>query len=196
MVEQQKAMDGFKLMGAGAAFKQTICDMIAGARLFSDLPWADIEALSGYVQCYEVASGTVIFKEGAPGSYMCVLISGEIEILKEDQVGRLRSLVRISRGKTVGEMSIVDGEPRSATCVATQDSVVLLLTKDNYGRIIKERPTLAIHIQSKLAKLMSQRLRCLSGQLVEYLGQDTNACEPPDADAGLETGAPEGDPAT
>jgi CRP/FNR family cyclic AMP-dependent transcriptional regulator len=167
-------LDGFQLMGAGAAFKEEICEMIAGSRLFSDFAWPDIEILSSYMQCYQVAAGTVIFKEGTAGNYMCLLVKGDVEILKEDHLRKQCSLVSAARGKTFGEMSIIDGEVRSATCIARQDSVLLLLTKDHYARIIKEHPIVAVHILSKLAKLMSQRLRGMSGQLVEYLGHDTD----------------------
>lgn len=145
--------------------------MIADTLLFADFAWNDIEILAGYMQCYQTSTGTIIFKEGQAGNYMCLLIKGQVEILKEGQDGRPQRIVLITQGKTVGEMSLIDGEPRSATCIATQSSVLLLLTKDNYSRIIKERPTLAVHILAKLAKLMSQRLRGVSGQLVEHLGQ-------------------------
>jgi CRP/FNR family cyclic AMP-dependent transcriptional regulator len=164
--------DSFKLMGAGKAFKEEICEMIAETRLFMDLDWKDIEGLANYVQCYQMSAGTIIFKEGDTGSYMCLLIKGQVEIFKNDQDGKPHRIVQITHGKTIGEMSIIDGEPRSATCIASQESVLLLLTKDSYARIIKERPGLAVHILSKLAKLMSQRLRGVSGQLVEYLGPE------------------------
>lgn len=166
------SMDGFQLMGAGAAFRDEICDMIADTQLFSDFDWKDIQALAAYVQCYQVAAGTVVFNEGDAGSYMCLLVKGEVDILKTDHEGNPRRIVNVTRGKTIGEMSIIDGEPRSATCVSSQDSVLLLLTKENYQRIIKEKPVLAVHILAKLAKLMSQRLRGASGQLVEFLGQE------------------------
>ncbi|GAB3548600.1 hypothetical protein GCM10027343_29190 [Noviherbaspirillum agri] len=166
------SMDGFELMGAGAAFRDEICDMIADTQLFSDFDWKDIQALAAYVQCYQVAAGTVVFNEGDAGSYMCLLVKGEVDILKNDHEGVPRRIVNVTRGKTIGEMSIIDGEPRSATCIASQESVLLLLTKENYQRIIKEKPVLAVHILARLAKLMSQRLRGASGQLVEFLGQE------------------------
>lgn len=166
----EQVFSGFQLMGAGASFRDEICDMIADTQLFADSDWKDIQALAGYVQCYQVSAGTVVFNEGDAGSYICLLVKGEVEILKNDHEGVPRRIVTVTRGKTIGEMSIVDGEPRSATCVASQDSELLLLTKDNYLRIIKEKPGLAVHILAKLAKLMSQRLRGASGQLVEFLG--------------------------
>jgi CRP-like cAMP-binding protein len=170
--------DSFKLMGAGAAFKEQICEMIADSRLFMDLDWKDIEAMANYVQCYEVSTGTIIFKEGDPGSYMCLLVKGEVEIFKYDQQGKPHRIVQISHGRTVGEMSIIDGEPRSATCIASQASVILLLTKDSYARIIHDRPVLAVHILSRIAKLVSQRLRGASGKLVEYLGPERRKNSP------------------
>jgi CRP/FNR family cyclic AMP-dependent transcriptional regulator len=160
---------GFRLMGSGASFKDELCEMIAGVQLFADLEWKDVEALAAYVQCYEVAAGTIVFREGEPGSHMGVLVRGEMEIFKEDHEGKPHRMVTVSRGKTIGEMSIIDGEPRSATCIARSHSVLLLLTKDSYQKIIKERPALAVHILSRLARLVSQRLRSASGQLVEHL---------------------------
>lgn len=171
-MDSNQVSDGFKLMGAGAAFKEEICEMIADSKIFMDLDWKDIEALANYVQCYEVGAGTIVFKEGDPGSYMCLLVKGEVEIFKYDQNGKPHRIVQISRGRTVGEMSIIDGEPRSATCIASQASVLLVLTKDSYARIIHDRPVLAVHILSRIAKLVSQRLRGVSGQLVEYLGPE------------------------
>lgn len=164
-------LSGFLLMGAGAAFRQELCEMIAETQLFADADWNDINALAGYVQCYQVPAGTAVFEEGDAGDYMCLVVSGQIEILKEDSEGKRHRIVMMGRGKTIGEMSIIDGEPRSATCIAAQDSVLILLTKDSYARISRERAVLALHILAKLAKLMSQRLRGLSGQLVEFLDQ-------------------------
>jgi CRP-like cAMP-binding protein len=163
--------EGFQLKGAGAAFKSEICSMIADLPLFGDLGWVDIESLSNYVQCYQVAAHTVIFTEGEAGNYMCLLIKGEVEIVKEDHGGKPHLLGLITRGKTFGEMSLIDNEPRSATCIATQPCELLLLTKANYARILKERPGLAAHILAKIAKLMSQRLRAVSGKMVEHLDE-------------------------
>ncbi|WP_019140472.1 cyclic nucleotide-binding domain-containing protein [Noviherbaspirillum massiliense] len=152
--------------------KQDMCEMIAATQLFADASWNDVEAFSKYVQCFVTPAGTVIFKEGDAGNFLCLLVKGEVDIFKEDHAGKAQRIASVSKGKTIGEMSIIDSEPRSATCIAFTDSVVLMLTKDNFARIIKERPGLAVFILSKLAKLMSQRLRGMSGQLVEHLGRE------------------------
>lgn len=162
--------DGFQLMGEGEEFKDLICEMIAGTPLFSSLPWEDIQVLAKYVQGYRVASGTIVFREEDPGTFMCLLVQGEVEIYKADNGGWLRELVTITRGNTIGEMSIIDHEPRSATCIAKDDSLVLILSRQNYEQILVEHPNLAVQLLSRLAKLLSQRLRSLNGQMADFIG--------------------------
>lgn len=173
----QSSADGFLLMGAGEKFREDICDMIADTMLFASLPWNDVDALSRYVQCYEVKAGTTLFREGDAGSFLCLLVKGRVEIYKEADRGRQRRLVCITRGKTVGEMSLIDNEPRSATCIVKEESVVLVLSRQSYETIIKEHPHLALQIVSRIARQMSQRMRGLNGQLVEYLGQEQSSSE-------------------
>jgi CRP-like cAMP-binding protein len=101
---------------------------------------------------------------------MCLLIQGGVEIYKADAGGWLRELVTITRGNTIGEMSIIDHEPRSATCITKEDSLVLILSRQNYEKVLKEHPTLAVQLLSRIAKLLSQRLRTQNGQMADFIG--------------------------
>ena len=65
--------------------------------------------------------------------------------------------------------ALVDGEPRSATCICSQASIWILLTRENFVRIIRESPPLSVNILLKIVMLMSRRLRQTSGQLVDVL---------------------------
>jgi CRP-like cAMP-binding protein len=162
--------DGFQLMGEGEEFKELISEMIAGTNLFSSLPWDEVQVLANYLQGYRIASGTIIFREGEAGSFMCLLVQGEVEIYKADTGGWLRELVTIKRGSTIGEMSLIDYEPRSATCIAKEDSLVLILSRQNYESILKEHPAVAVQLVCRIAKLLSQRLRAQNGQMVDFIG--------------------------
>ncbi len=166
-MNKNQALYGFRLRNEGAGNKQQICNMIADTSLFGDLLWVDIVALANHVDCYQVPSKTTIFKEGEEGNYLCLLIKGKIEISKADDKGIQRMLVAIGRGRSFGEMAIIDDESRSATCTAMLDCEMLVLEKDNYRIILKERPLLAAIILEKLARLLSQRLRAASGSFFE-----------------------------
>lgn len=161
--------DNFRLIGESVVPKKKICEMIAETWLFTNIDKQDIKILAGYMQCYQVATNTVIFKEGDTGDYMCLLMVGQVGIFKEGQDGKRHHLASIEPGKTFGEMSIIDNERRSATCATSEDSLLLLLTRQNYGRIIQDEPRLAINILIKLTRLISRRLRNVSDQVVEHL---------------------------
>jgi len=66
-------------------------------------------------------------------------------------------------------MSIIDGLPRSASATAGEDTTMLILSKENFELLLNDNPKLGIVIYSKLAQLMSHRLRVSDWMLVEYL---------------------------
>jgi len=161
--------DSLQLIGAGQAFRQELCDLIAATQMFSDFDWRDIETLSDYMQAYQAPAGTTLFREGEGGDYMCLIIKGKVEVVKKDQNDNAKVVATIGSGKTLGEMAIVDGEPRSATAIFAGATTLTILTKTNFLRIVSEKPALATKILLKIARLLSQRLRQTSGLLVDYL---------------------------
>jgi CRP/FNR family cyclic AMP-dependent transcriptional regulator len=74
-------------------------------------------------------AGDVIFKEGSHGVAMYLIESGKVEISKDVQ-GKKLVIETLGPGEILGEMSFVDGEPRSATAIALEDTVLELLDKD------------------------------------------------------------------
>src|SRR6266705_3180620 len=84
-----------------------------------DLSRSDLEALASYTELFRVAAGTMIFHEATPGSWMSLVVSGEVEIRKLDAAQRDRVLATIGPGNLLGEMAFLDGQTRSATAIAT-----------------------------------------------------------------------------
>ena len=73
-------------------------------------------------------------------------------------------------GRIIGEMSLIDGEPRSASVVADVPTTLVVLTGEGFARLSSDVPRLAVKILLKISKLISQRLRQTSGALVDHLG--------------------------
>jgi CRP-like cAMP-binding protein len=158
-------------LGATMAFQQEICEVLAQSPMFLDFTWKELETLSAYMTGYGAPAGTVLFQEGDPGDVMGLLMSGEIEVKKEDDDGALQVVARIPRGRTFGEMAVIDGEQRSATCTTTTDCIIVALPKAQFERLIASNPSLGVKFLLRLNKLLSQRLRLASGMLVDYLGK-------------------------
>jgi CRP-like cAMP-binding protein len=158
-----------ELIGEGTSFRAELCAMIEQAQIFTDLTRAEVEELALYMQAYKARQGAQIFTEGEKGTYVCVVLDGRIEIFKET-LGRQRRLIAAVRpGKSMGEMSVIDDQPHSATAVASQDTTLLLMTKHRFQQLCQERPALGIKILWKLARLVSLRLRQTTGVLMDYL---------------------------
>jgi CRP-like cAMP-binding protein len=143
--------------------------MIENAQMFHDFEWAQIEALSSYLRIYRARPGTILFREGDKGDFMCVVIKGKLEIHKEDNQHVDKTVTTVYPGRSIGEMTMVDGEPRSATAVVAETSMLAVLTRDRFMQIMREKPALAAKILLRIAQLLSQRLRLTSGILVDYL---------------------------
>ena len=146
------------LLGTGPKYRAELCDKLDGVELLSDLAWADLEALSNYLKPYGVSAKTTIF------------LKGKVRVYKEDMDARDAALVSTeSAGRAIGEMALIDGEPRSATCVTVEDSELVLLTCEAFDRLCHQHPALAVKLLHRIAPLLSRRLRSTSGRLVEHL---------------------------
>jgi CRP-like cAMP-binding protein len=145
-------------------------DLIYKTEWSQVLSWGDTLRFAEYVDAFEAKEGVEIFRQGQLGHYLCLLVGGRVGIIKEDSSGERKTLATIGPGKTFGEMSLVDGEPRSAYAIALDDSKVLVLTEENFKRLVDQHPRLGATVLMKLCNLMSQRLRRTSIMLVDFLG--------------------------
>ena len=163
-----------RLLGSGKAYQRDLLALMARVELLADFSGREPEMLSHYLQVYAADPGCVIFHEGEPGHYMCLLVSGRVKTSKESDIEHSAEVANESRGRSIGEMALIDGAPRSATaiaatCVATEPTVLLLLNQAEFQRLGEERPALALKLLMRITKLMSRRLRLTSGRLVDYL---------------------------
>jgi CRP/FNR family cyclic AMP-dependent transcriptional regulator len=164
-----KSLPAMRLLGSGASFREELLAMLEEVDLLSDLNWREIELLAGYMQAFQADPGCIIFREGDSGNYMCLLVHGRINVYKDSDLGGHAMVAMEGHGRSIGEMALVDGEARSATCEAVDASTLLLLTRDAFLRLADERPVLGFKLLHRIARLMSRRLRSTSGKLVDYL---------------------------
>lgn len=156
-------------LGDASGFVDRIYAMLDSIELFEDFERADIRVLAQFMQAYSVPSGTEIIREGDAGDYMLLIIEGEIDIFKKDHDNMRKRIAVVGPGKTLGEMSMIDGEPRFSTCIAATQVTFSMLTRDSLTHIIAEQPMLGAKILMELVVMLSQRLRQTSEKLVNLL---------------------------
>jgi len=134
-----------------------------------ELSWREIENFARYLRGAKMPRGSVIIREGSREAFMCILAEGKVHIIKENVEKAEKLLSVIGKGQTFGEMSLFDGEPRSASVTAAEETTMLILTLANLRKLMEEVPALGAKILYKLGRLLSQRLRMTSGKLVDYI---------------------------
>jgi CRP-like cAMP-binding protein len=162
-------LDTLEHLGEGTALAQQIFDMIGHSRFFDDFTREDVQQLAGFMQVYRAEPGGMVIREGDVDDYMLLIIQGRVEIVKTDKRGVVQAMTSVGPGMTLGEMSMIDGEPRFATCIALEPTTFAVLSRDAMVRIILEEPSLGAKLLIKLVTLLSHRLRQTSSTLLHYM---------------------------
>ena len=153
---------------SSSSYQDELCCMIEGTRMVASFSRYDIEIIAHYATTVEIESGETLFSEGEKGRQMYLVTKGSIKILK-DSGGETKSLFTVQQGHTLGEMSLFDNLPYSASAVAAQDSNLVSISYSNFDQLAQEHPFLGFNILKRIARLMSLRLRHTTGALVDHI---------------------------
>jgi CRP/FNR family transcriptional regulator, cyclic AMP receptor protein len=168
-IPQTTLLDTLEHLGEGTALTQQIYDMIGHSRFFEDFTREDVQQLAAFMQVYRAEPGNLIIREGDVDDYMMLIVQGHVDIVKADKSGAMQAMTSAGPGMTLGEMSMIDGEPRFATCIAGEPTTFAVLSRDAMVRIILEDAALGAKLLIKLVTLLSQRLRQTSSALLHYM---------------------------
>jgi len=156
-------------VGKGTAIADQIYGLVGRSLFFAEFSREDISILAGYMDVFRVQPGEIIITEGDGGDYMLLIVEGYVDILKKGMRQEQQHMTTVGPGMTLGEMSMIDGEPRFATCIATEPTVFAVLHRDDMAKIILDHPSLGSKILVKLVSMLSSRLRQTSARLLQYL---------------------------
>lgn len=169
MTVQQDSIDALELLGDGSGFHDELCAMVEKTKFFKEFSSREVETLAHYVRAYHLDEGETLFREGEKGTFMCFLVEGKIDVFKKDQDSRSKKVTTIRAGRTVGEMSLLDEMPHSATGIAADPLRLVMLTRSGLETLMVEHAGLATRLLFEIAKLLSLRLRQTTGVLADYI---------------------------
>lgn len=137
---------------------QSIQTLFPKMEVFSFLVPEDYDVIEGYVFRYQYEAGKFVFKEGTHGGYMFFIVEGKAEVsqlVKDTKV----IVTNLGPGRSLGEMSLIDGDSRSATVKAVSDLTLIVLKREDFNRLLEEHPRTASRIVIGIATLLSRSLR-------------------------------------
>ena len=133
--------------------ERTIHDTLAQLPLFNELSPAELDDLTEGASLLEFGVGDTIVREGQSGGSMYFIRSGTVVVRRKRGERSQRNLAELSGGAYFGEMSLLTGEPRSASVVAKTDTIALMIPKAALSPLLEARPELV----ERFAKLVEER---------------------------------------
>ena len=139
--------------------------------LFASLAPDDLAVLAGNLQRRRYARGQVIFRQGDAGASLYLIEEGLVKIAVSTPGGKALVLRLLGPRDFFGELSLLDGEPRSADAIAHEDCRLLLLQREDFLRFVEARPGVA----KGLLATVSRRLRYTTQQVQDAAFLDVPA---------------------
>jgi CRP-like cAMP-binding protein len=152
---------------------------------FDGLTGEEQEVLMNYMSLYELSEGDVLFREGQVGQYVAFVVEGTMEVLKKSITGVDIIITTVGQGYSIGEMSLVDKAPRSATLKARTKTTLAILAQNAFKLILEKHPSMGIKILIGFARFQTENLRKTSNRLNAYTHLLSTICN----QKGLKIGA-------
>ena len=150
---------------------------LRGCRLFSGLEPETLAGLSSAMQPMRWSQGALIFSRGDPGDLLLAITRGRIRLSLASPQGREIALTTLGPGDVLGEMAVLDGQPRSADATALADTSCLTLTRPRFEELARRHADLglalarhlAAHLRQTNFQMESIALYDLQARLVRFL---------------------------
>lgn len=123
---------------------------LKGVDLFKTIPAEELSHIAQITDEVECAPQETIFNEGDQGDAMYLIVDGKVKVHAGDKV-----LAELGTSQCVGEMAILDAEPRSASITALTDLTLLKINREDFSEILGEKP----EISRGIIKVLTGRLR-------------------------------------
>jgi diguanylate cyclase (GGDEF)-like protein len=137
-------------------------ELLARVPLFEGLVPEELSRIAKAAQLRTFAEGEYLMEIGEPGRSLFVITAGTVQVLHPDRAAGFQ-LARIGPGEFIGEMSLLDDSPRSATARAICDVEALVLDKTDFHALVETKPDVALHLLAVMSRRMRQADEHISG---------------------------------
>ncbi len=143
--------------------------LILNIPILGTLKDKELMVIEKYLNFIELTPGEIVFEEGDRGDYVCFVVEGSLDVLKRAETGQDIVISTLSKGRSIGEMSVIDDLPRSASVKARTKATLLTLSRENFDYILAEHATIGVKILKGVARLLCLNLRKTSSRLADYM---------------------------
>jgi CRP-like cAMP-binding protein len=137
---------------------------------FQNFTDEELVLLGGIVREDKYVEGDIVFKESDESTELYILLKGEIELQIKIAPQLADSTVLVVKPCEIfGELSFVDPKPRAATARCVKKTIVAVIPRDDFEKLVQTNPDIGLRFYRNIALLLSDKLRKMNGYLRETL---------------------------
>lgn len=153
-------------------------ETLGHCRLFDRLTNDELEKIAPMFKVHYFRKGDYICREGAWGDSMYVVDSGEIKVTKKLDVETNWEITVLGTGEFFGEVSLIDGSPRTAACYAVVNTSLLELTGRDFMSLISNGDSVSLKLMEALLRVMINRVRATDDVVARMMRESGKARKP------------------
>jgi CRP-like cAMP-binding protein len=127
--------------------------------IFAETPDHILASVARIIEEVELVRGENFIQEGESGDCLYLVIEGEVRVHSNE-----RTILTLGPGKTVGELALLDPEPRSASVTAVNDAFLFRIDREPFDEVLADRPEIALGIIRTLTRRLRRQGRIISGE--------------------------------
>jgi CRP-like cAMP-binding protein len=148
---------------------KAVIDLLIEIPMFDQIKSDDLKILARSMNFMDFQPREVIFSEGDKGDFVCFVTRGALDVVKKNEKGKDVVIATLGKGRSIGEMSIIDDFPRSATVRAKSQTTLLILTRKKFEVMLEQHPQIGVKLLKGIARFMSMNMRKTSSLLADYM---------------------------
>ena len=156
-------------LSSGGNLSKSIVDFFMSISIFDKINEEELKVIAKHMNVIELNAGEILFAEHDTGYYMCFIVDGILDVIKKSEKGGKVVLETLHRGQSIGEISVIDNLPRSATIQANTKSKLFILSESAFNLILEKHARIGVKLLKGISRLLCFNLRKTSNRLVDYL---------------------------
>ena len=186
-LEEQLHTAGLTVIGPCKSLSTYSAELTRTSPLLLDMTPQEVDLLGQSMVLVSAEPGQALIREGEVGEWMLLLLKGTVDVTKRviqtaeqraedagsgtepEKTVTLSRVAVIQCGASLGEMSMLDSEPRYASCIAIEAVEAGVLGRREIALLIRDHPAVGAKLLVKITQLMAQRLRNTTNHLVKLL---------------------------
>jgi len=136
-------------------------------RTFADFDAAELDAFAGVLQVRQLPAGAVVFRQGEVADGCYLIAQGRVQVSLARPGKGQQPLAVLGVGDFLGQMAVLDGGKRSATCTTLEPATVMYLGRDALDLLVRGRSSFALKFLEALTRMLVAQLRFANRRLLQ-----------------------------